>query len=233
MSGRGGHVDKHIAKATAFKLHCQRASIPEAMRASTFSLAKSSNPAKQMAVRRAYEKAIGGKTKAAPAIVLLLTVLLLSTTSSSSLSPMTEPLRTKSTAKCVGMQTPEHEIQAKPKARQIQHTVTGMQKWQVNKFNLSEHSKRAFKRAMSWYDQDQQTATEVKALAILDAKASFFEENDYKGVSVSELTVLLAWYNNPKEKTNSTSTMFRRLYLRSGGIWMRRNLFGSNRRRWI
>ncbi len=72
MSGRGGHVDKRIAKAAAFKLCCQSASIPEAMRARKFSLAESSNPAKQMAVRRAYEKAIGGKTKATPATVLLL-----------------------------------------------------------------------------------------------------------------------------------------------------------------
>jgi hypothetical protein len=64
MSGRGGRVDKRIAKATASKLRCQSASIPEAMRASKFSLAESSNPATQMAVRRAYEKAIGGKTKA-------------------------------------------------------------------------------------------------------------------------------------------------------------------------
>jgi len=123
MSGRGGRVDKRIAKAAAFKLRCQSASIPEAMRASKFSLAESSNPAKQMAVRRAYEKAIGGKTKAAPA-----TVSTLSTTSGSSLSPMTESPRTKSTAKSVGMQTPERDIQAKPKARQIQHTATGMQK---------------------------------------------------------------------------------------------------------
>ncbi len=51
MSGKGGRVDKRIAKAATFKLHCQSASIPEAMRASKFSLAKSSNPAKQMAVR--------------------------------------------------------------------------------------------------------------------------------------------------------------------------------------
>ena len=78
-------MDKRIAKAAAFKLRCQSASIPEAMRASKFSLAKSSNPVKQMAVHRAYEKAIIGKTKAAPA-----TVLLLSTMSGSSLSLMTE-----------------------------------------------------------------------------------------------------------------------------------------------
>ena len=64
-------MDKRIAKAAAFKLRCQSASIPEAMRASKFSLAESSNPAKQMAVRRAYEKVIRGKTKAAPASVSL------------------------------------------------------------------------------------------------------------------------------------------------------------------
>ncbi len=32
--------------------------------------------------------------------------------------------------------------------------------------------------------QKQQTATEAKALAVLDAKASWFENNDYKGVAV-------------------------------------------------
>ena len=64
MSGRGGRVDTRIAKAAAFKLRCKSASIPEAMRACKFTLAESSNPAKQMAIRRAYEKAIGGKTKA-------------------------------------------------------------------------------------------------------------------------------------------------------------------------
>ncbi len=57
-------MDKRIAKAAAFKMRCRDASIPEAMRASKFTLAESSNPAKQMAVRRAYEKAIGGKTTA-------------------------------------------------------------------------------------------------------------------------------------------------------------------------
>ncbi len=115
-------MDKRIAKATAFKLRCQSASIPEAMRASKFTLAESSNPAKQMAVRRAYEKATGGKTKAAPN-----TVSLLSTTSSgSSLSPMTETTRTESsTENAVGTQTPEREIQAKPKARQIRHPAGG------------------------------------------------------------------------------------------------------------
>ncbi len=52
--------------------------------------------------------------------------------------------------------------------------------------------------------RQQLTATEEKALAILDAKASCFEDNDYKGVSVPDLTALLAWYNIPKEKMNKS-----------------------------
>ncbi len=116
-------MDKRIAKAAAFKLRCQSASIPEAMQASKFSLAESSNPVKQMTVHHAYEKAIRGKTKTAPT-----TVSILSTTSGSSLSPMTGSPRSESTAKSVGTQTPKRDIQAKPKARQIGHMATEMQK---------------------------------------------------------------------------------------------------------
>ena len=32
-----------------------------------------------------------------------------------------------------------------------------MQKWRVNKFDMSDHSKRVFKRATSWYNQEVQT----------------------------------------------------------------------------
>jgi hypothetical protein len=46
----------------------------------------------------------------------------------------------------------------------------------------------------------QQAAAEEKALAVLDAKALCFENDDYKGVSVGDLGTLLAWYNVPKEK---------------------------------
>jgi hypothetical protein len=56
------------------------------------------------------------------------------------------------------MQTPERhddvEIQLKPKERQIRNTASGMQKWRVNKFDSSDHNKRAFKRATSWYDRE-------------------------------------------------------------------------------
>ncbi len=50
--------------------------------------------------------------------------------------------------------------------------------------------------------RQQLKATEVKALAVLDAKASCFEDNDYKGMTVQDLTALLAWYNIPKERMN-------------------------------
>ena len=63
MSGRGGCKDKRITHVAAFLLRCQGASVPEAMGAAKFTLDESSNAAKQMAVRRAYAKAIGGKTK--------------------------------------------------------------------------------------------------------------------------------------------------------------------------
>ena len=38
-------------------------------------------------------------------------------------------------------------------------------------------------------------------MAVLDAnKARCFEENHYRGMSVQDLTTLLAWYKIPKEK---------------------------------
>ncbi len=57
MLQRGGREDKHITRAVTFKMRCQEASIPEAMRAAEFTSAESRDPAKQMAVRRACEKA--------------------------------------------------------------------------------------------------------------------------------------------------------------------------------
>jgi hypothetical protein len=55
-------------------------------------------------------------------------------------------------------------------------------------------SGRSSKRARG---REEETAA---ADSNLDAKASCFEENNYKGVSVPELTALLAWYNISKEK---------------------------------
>ena len=91
--------------------------------------------------------------------------------------------------------------------------------------------------------RQQQRATEVKALAILDAKASCFEENDYKCVTVPELTALLAWYKILKEKMKKSQMVAKWKEIRLNhvppptfekwGFRTRRNLFGLRRRRWI
>jgi hypothetical protein len=110
-------MDKRIAHAILFKLRCLDASIPEAMRATKFTLEESSNTAKQMAVRRAYEKAIGAQ-KNVPFAVLVTKLK----RNGSSLSPMTEPTATTASA---APQTPVQDdgadvvIQPKPKPRQI------------------------------------------------------------------------------------------------------------------
>ncbi len=57
MSERGGRKDKRIALAVTFKMRCQEVLIPKAMRAAEFTSAESRDPAKQMAVRHACEKA--------------------------------------------------------------------------------------------------------------------------------------------------------------------------------
>ena len=57
--------------------------------------------------------------------------------------------------------------------------------------------------------RQQEAATEAKALAVLDAKASYFEENNYKGLSVQDLTALLAWYKIPKEKPKKSDMVAR------------------------
>jgi hypothetical protein len=58
MSGKGRREDKRIANAVAFKIRCRGASIPEAMRATKYTLKESEDTAKQMAIRRAYQKAV-------------------------------------------------------------------------------------------------------------------------------------------------------------------------------
>ena len=63
MSGRGRNKDVRTGHAVAFLLRCQGAKVPEAMRAAKFTLEESTDRTKQMAVRRAYNKATGGKPK--------------------------------------------------------------------------------------------------------------------------------------------------------------------------
>jgi hypothetical protein len=52
--------------------------------------------------------------------------------------------------------------------------------------------------------RQQQVQMEAKALAVLDAKVICFENNDYKAISVQDLTTLLAWYDIPKDKMKKT-----------------------------
>ena len=66
MSGKSRCVDKRIERTVAYLLRCPNSTVPEAMRACKFSDMESSNAGKQMAVRRAREKADGGKRTALP-----------------------------------------------------------------------------------------------------------------------------------------------------------------------
>ena len=92
MSGRGGNKDGRVAHAVAFLLRCQGAKVPEAMRAVKFTLKESLNTTKQMAVRRAYTKAIVGKTKSPFSVSVDVA------DNTSSLSPLTEPTPTTRTS---------------------------------------------------------------------------------------------------------------------------------------
>ena len=66
--------------------------------------------------------------------------------------------------------------------------------------------------------RQQQEATEARALAVLDAKASCLEENDYRGMSAQELTTLLAWYNIPKEKMKKSDMIARWKEIRNNHV---------------
>ena len=66
--------------------------------------------------------------------------------------------------------------------------------------------------------RQQEVATEAKALAVLDAKASYFEKNNYKGVSVQVLTALLAWYKIPKEKLKKSDIVARWKEIRNNHV---------------
>ncbi len=90
MSGKGRREDKRIANAVVFKIRCQGASIPKAMRATKFTLKESKDTAKQMAVRRAYQKAVTAISNAPSAVLV--------NWSSSLLSPLTDTVVASSAA---------------------------------------------------------------------------------------------------------------------------------------
>ena len=157
MSRRGGREDARIGRAVEFLLRCQGAKVPEAMRAVKFTLKESANATKQMAVRRAYTKAIGGKKKSP------LQVSVDASANTSPLSPLTEPTPTTRTSTAQLETTPPHPdgiVAQQPKPRQVRMTASGMQKWRMNKFDATGHAKRAFKRATRWYSKDRKIASE-------------------------------------------------------------------------
>lgn len=152
MTGSRRREDARIGRAVEFLLRCRGAKVPEAMRAVKFTLKESANATKQMAVRRAYAKAIGGKMKSP-----LPAVSIDASANTSTLSPLTEPTpRTTTTTTSTAQleTTPDGIVAQKPKPRQIRRTASGMQKWRLNKFDATGHAKRAFKRATSWYSKE-------------------------------------------------------------------------------
>jgi hypothetical protein len=178
-----------IAHAVAFLLRCQGAKVPEAMRAVKFTPEESSDPTKQQAVRRAYTKAIGGKKKS-PLPVSVDTMA-----NTSYISPMTEPTSTTRTSAAPLETTPPPErdgdsITRKPKPRQIRKTASAMQKWRVNKFDATQHKKRAFKRATSWYAQELEKS---KGLSSYQVSKRVKIEFDGVGPSAQTLQRYAKW----------------------------------------
>jgi hypothetical protein len=160
MSGRGGQADQCIAKAVPFKLRCPDAPLPAAMLASKFTVAESQNPAKQMAVHRAYGKATGGKTKAScPNLVDL------STAGTSTVSPLTNQTTSANamTSQVLSLSPPSTPptpgglqlTRLKPKAKLIRKNSWAMQKVRINKLSKWDFAKRAVKRATKWYAREK------------------------------------------------------------------------------
>jgi hypothetical protein len=160
MSGRGGQADQHIAKAVAFKLRCPDDHIPEAMLASKFTVAESQNPAKQMAVCRAYEKATSGKTKASrPNLVGLLTA------GTSTVSPLTNQTisANATTSQELSLSPPSMPqtpgglllTRSKPMAKLMRKNSRVIQKVQINKLSKWDFAKCAVKRAKKWYAREK------------------------------------------------------------------------------
>ncbi len=146
MSRKGGRADPRVERTVAYLLRCPRSTVPEAMRASKFSLAENSHPTKQMAVRRAYGKASGGKTKPPPT-----NLVETSTAGTLTVSPLTNSLQRQQAASSQistprrshgGSQSPK----LKPKPRLIRRNSRAMQKARVNKLAQSDFAKLAIRR---------------------------------------------------------------------------------------
>ncbi len=84
MSGMGGRADKRIVATILYISKYPALTVPQAIRACKFSDKESKNAGKQMAVRRARDKAMAGKKRAFPP-----NVIDASTAGKTSVSPLT------------------------------------------------------------------------------------------------------------------------------------------------
>jgi len=121
------------------------------MRTAKFTLEESLDRTKQMAVHRAYTKATGGQKKSPiPESVDAETNTLAPST-------LTQPTVTSTTLESPQQMTPVSDgdsIVPRPKQRRVRGTAAAMQKFRVNKFDVNDHAKKAFKRATSWYAKE-------------------------------------------------------------------------------
>ena len=158
MSGMGGRADKRIAATVAYILKCPASTVPQAMRACKFSDKESKNARKQMAVRRARDKAMAGKKRAFPP-----NVIDASTAGKTSVSPLTTAVTCDTTPSTPTMpsstrsppRSSQRLMKQKPKPKLIRRNSWAMQKVRVNKLAMSDFEKRALKRATKWYARER------------------------------------------------------------------------------
>ena len=145
-------MDERITRTVTFLLRCPGSSVPEAMRACKFSMEESVHTVNQMAVRRSFSKANGGKAiDPPPNVIKALTV---GTTTVSPLTNPTTAVGTPMTPRTPPM-TPTTTMRPKPKQKLMRKSTVGMQKFRINNLEAPDHAKRALKRATRWYAQEK------------------------------------------------------------------------------
>ncbi len=149
----GGHAEKCITATVAYILKCPASTVPQAMRACKFSDKESKNVRKQMAVRRACDKAMAGKKRAFPPNVIdestvgkkSVSLLTTAVTRDTTPSTPTMPSGMRSTRSSPRL------AKQKPMPKLIRRNLRAMQKVQVNKLAMGDFEKCALKRATKWY----------------------------------------------------------------------------------
>jgi hypothetical protein len=157
MSGIGGCADKCMAATVAYILKCPVSTAPQVMRACKFSDKESKNAGKQMAVRRARDKAMAGKKRAFPPNVInALTV------GKKSVSPLTTAVTRDTTPSTPTMPSSTRSTRSsprlakqKPMPKLIRRNSWAMQKVRVNKLTIGDFEKHVLKRATKWYARER------------------------------------------------------------------------------